>query len=123
MTPGKLDRERSFGTIAGHAVAAYEQDGLLYAGDDSLIGSPKTVSESLPVRTGAVIQTDSLVSAKAFLKQVLAGSALPKSTLYSLAENNNQNWGSVKDAAADLNIIKFMYQKSETWRLPEESNS
>jgi hypothetical protein len=116
-----LDRTKPYGVITGHATAAFEQNGLLYAGSGELLGTPKTVAKSETVVSDAVILTDQVVAAKAFLENILAGGALAKAAVYREAEANNQDWTVVKAVSADMGIVKFNYQKAETWRLPEEA--
>ena len=117
----KLDRTKSFGIVSGHPVAMYQQDDLLFNASEELIGTPKTTAEAPPAKKEEQIQTDQLVSAKAFLAQILAGNALSKAVVYTEAEKNNQDWETVKNAAVDMGIVKFSFQKAETWRLPEQA--
>jgi len=112
-----LNRSKPYAAIAGHPRASYEQDGLLYDGAGNLLGTPPTVAKS--VEEHNLIQTDQLVSAQEFLKNVLASGAVSKATLYKEAENNNQPWDAVKDASIALNVMKFKFKQSEMWRLSE----
>jgi len=113
----KLDRNKPYATISGHPRAHYEQDSLLYDGAGDLLGTPPTVAKS--VEEHNLIQTDNLISAQEFLKNVLASGAVSKATLYKEAENNNQSWDAVKDASITLNVMKFKFKQSEMWRLSE----
>jgi hypothetical protein len=113
-----LDRNKPYGTISGHPVAHFEQDSLLYDAGGNLIGTPKTVKKA--VEKEDQILTDNLVSAKNFLRNILREGALTKSVVYRAAQDNNQVWDSVKDAAINLDIKKFTFQKSEMWKLPDD---
>lgn len=115
-----LDRAKTFGVIHGHATAAFEQNGLLYDGAGALLGTPKTVSKSTTVTHDSTVLTDQVVAAKAFLENILAGGPLSKAAVYREAEANNQDWTTLRAVSADMGIVKFNYQKAETWRLPEE---
>jgi hypothetical protein len=117
----KLDKTKPFGIVHGHTSAAFEQGGLLYDGSGDLLGTPKTVAASERVESDSIIQTDQAVAAKAFLANILSGGALSKAAIYKAAESNNQDWTTVKAVSADMGIVKFSYQKAETWRLPEET--
>lgn len=114
----KLDRSKPYGTISGHSVAHYEQDGLLYSGSGDLLGTPPTVAKS--VEDHNIIQTDNLISAQEFLKNILSSGAVGKPTVYKEAENNNQSWDAVKDASIAMNVMKFKFKNVETWRLSEQ---
>lgn len=116
-----LDRNKPYGTIAGHPAAHYEQDGLLFDGAGKLLGTPTFVAAAPKVTLDEAMQTDALVSAAAFLKNILKGGALSKAVVYKEAEANNQPWESVRQASVDLGIMKFQFQKAETWRLGEDA--
>jgi hypothetical protein len=116
----KLDRERPYATIVGHSIARYEQNGLLYAGNDELIGTPKTVAASVQVEDSSRIMTDSLAGAMLFLRNVLKEGPLSKAVVYKESENNLQFWDSVRDAALELKVHKFTYKGNEMWKLPDE---
>lgn len=115
----KLDRTKSFGIVCGHAYAAFEQDGLLFDGAGELAGTPKTVAADERVVKDSIIQTDALVSATAFLLNILKEGAVTKAVVYKEAGNNNQVWESVHTAAIDMGIHKLNFKGAETWKLPE----
>jgi hypothetical protein len=116
----KLDRKKPYGTIVGHAFAQFEQDGLLFDGAGNSVSSPPPQKKSAV--EAHVLETDAVVSAKAFLKNILTGTTLTKSVIYKTAEENNQSWDAVKTAAADIGVVKFTYSGKEQWKLPEEQN-
>jgi hypothetical protein len=97
-------------TVFGDLRARYEQDGTLF---DSL-GEP--VFEERP-RTEYLIETSELDSAKTFLENILKNGALSKAQVYKTAESNNQPWELVKRAADAMELVKFTYAKTETWKL------
>lgn len=115
-----LDRTKPYGAINGHPVARYEQSGLLYDGAGQLLGSENTMANDARVLEETRAMTDSLVNAIEFLKTILATGPVSKAAVYKEAENNNQVWSVVKDAALELKICTFQYRKSEMWKLPEE---
>ena len=102
-----------FATITGHSSAAYEQGGMLFDG----AGEP--LSPEKRAKTDAIIETDDLANAKAFLMTILKNGPLSKSTVYKAAEGNNQAWTDVTRAAEMLPVMKFSYQKQEHWKLSE----
>lgn len=107
----KLDRGRSYGVVAGHSWALFEQDGVLFNGaGETQEGGPDPVT----------IETNELNGAKAFLSQILKGGPLSKATIYKAAGENNQPWPDVKAAAEDMKIVTFSYKNAETWKLNEE---
>ncbi len=112
----KLDRTKPFGTIVGHKVAKFEQNGLLFNVRGELIDAPKAA----PVQPDLVIETDQVDSGRLFLLNILKSGPLSKSAVYKVAEENNQSWDSVSKAAALLGVVKFSYNKATMWKLPEE---
>jgi hypothetical protein len=112
-----LDRARQYGTITGHSVAVYEQDGLLFDGRGQLLGTPKTVKSSLAAEEKLI--TDDMSQARLFLKNILKNGPLAKSAIYKIAEDNNQSWPSVKTAAADLSVVSYTQKDTEVWKLQE----
>jgi len=116
----KLDLKKPYGTIFGHPIAAYEQNGVLFdgAGKPVNMGPKPVFSKNTTFAPGL---DDPLAGAKAFLLQILKENPLSKSIVYREAENNNQVWDHVRDAAIALGIVKFTDgpTKLEMWRLPE----
>lgn len=112
-----LNKSKPYASIFGHASAHFEQGGLLYDASGELLGTPPTVAKSLS--ESDIVLTDALVSAKAFLANILSTGALSKAAVYKAAEGNNQPWDIVKDASIEMKVMKFQYQKSETWKLSE----
>lgn len=106
-----LDKTKPYGTVYGHDVARYEQDGKLYTGT----GAPVE-----PPRSDLVIETDQVDSASIFLKNILKNGPLAKSAVFKVAGENNQEWSSVTDAAESIGIVKFTYKNATMWKLPEE---
>lgn len=115
-----LDKAKPYGTITGHPVAVYMQNGLMYDGAGQLLGSENTASKDERVLEDTRAMTDALVNAIEFLKTILASGPVSKAAVYKEAENNNQVWSVVKDAALELKVHMFQYRKSEMWKLPEE---
>ena len=111
-----LDKTKPYGIVYGSATVAFEQEGVLYAADGTAVDAP-TVSKPDPI----VVETDALEGAKAFLMQVLRGGPRSKAVVYKAAEDNNQLWEDVKRAAGLVSVVKFQFNKSETWKLPEDA--
>ena len=111
----KLDKSFPYGTVTGHAVAAYEQGGMLFDGAGESLGAPRRSA----VDRDKVIQSADLQSAKTFLETVLSNGALSKPVVFKAAEGSNQSWDLVKQAAEDMAVVKFQFQKMETWKLSE----
>lgn len=113
----QLDKSKPFGTVIGHATARFEQDGTLFDAAGRPLGTP---AQTHLEQADKIIETDAVESARLFLLNVLRGGPLSKSTLYKVAEENNQLWSDVSKAAIILNITKFTFNKSTMWKLPEE---
>ena len=106
-----LDYSRSYGVVAGHSWAAFEQDGVLFNGaGESQEDGPDPV----------IIETNELNGAKTFLAHILKGGPLSKATIDKAAGENNQAWPDVKAAAEEMKIVTFSYKNAETWKLSEE---
>jgi len=108
----KLDKTKAYGTIWGHESASFEQGGVLFDAGGFPIGAP--------VKDSRVIVTDNIASAGMFLNNVLSGGPLAKAVLYKEAENNNQAWDKVKEAADLIGVVRYTTNKVESWRLPEK---
>jgi len=115
----KLDKQRSYGTVMGHHTASYEQDGVLF---DALGNAIDSLLSENPV-ADAIIETDAVESAKAFLRVVLRGNPVNKSAIYKEAESNNQSWEDVKKAFSLLGGTTFTYNRATMWKLPTEEVS
>jgi len=113
----KLDKDKPFGIITGHARAHYEQDGQLFNAQGEVVEPPGVMKSS---EDGAAIPTDELDSAKQFLMNILKGRSLPKAEIYKEAESNNQVWDNVKNALVEIGAVKVMVGKTETWKLSEK---
>ena len=115
----KLDRSLPYGTVYGgdptpvRGKTKYVQGGAEFDYEGNFI-PPKPVP-----RKDYTIETDELVSARAFLSQILKSGPLSKAQCYKAAEDNNQTWGFVKQASEDLKLVKFKYRGSEMWKLPD----
>lgn len=115
-----LDRTKSFGTITGHATAAYSQDGHLFDGSGYLI--TEDADKRMPVLIAKGIRApDSLENAKMFLTNILADGPVAKSTVFEVAEKNNQPWDQITLAFNTLGLQSYAAPKNRAmmWRLPE----
>ena len=110
-----LDKTKPYGVIYGSATVAFEQDGVLYAANGTPVDAA-TPTKPEPI----VVETDALEGAKAFLMHVLRSGPRSKAVIYKAAEDNNQHWDDVKRAAGLVSVVKFQFNKSETWKLPED---
>ena len=120
----KLDRTQPYGTIVGHSLAQYEQDGHLYDAVGDIIGHRPEYTLDAMISRGERAP-DSVENAKAFLLQILGSGPVPKSIVYKEAEQNNQPWAEVTKAFEVLGAqaIKGAGKGSPTvWKLPETSN-
>lgn len=121
----KLKENRPYGTIHGHPVYVYEQDGKFFNGsrdqvdqDGSKVDGGKEEVDST-IDKDKVIQTDGVDTATAFLKNLLGGGAMAKAILYQQAEGMQLDWNDVKKAATAMKIISSQRNKQEFWQLPE----
>lgn len=110
----KLDRERPFGVIYGHAKAAYEQDGVLFNG----AGKPIDEATTKEIEKDKIVETNDVSNAKTFLETVLKNGPLAKPQVLKIAEGANQRWADVTKAASLVDIVKYQYRNSEMWKLP-----
>lgn len=110
-----LDFSKPHGVIVGHDIARYEQDGVLYRANGSLVNEED--GARIPDLTDISLPDDNLESASVFLRNVLADGPLSKATVFRACQDNNQDWESVKRAAVKAKVEKFQFQKNETWRL------
>ena len=108
----KFDETKPFGVICGDPNRRFEQNGLFYDSSKRMIGGELDIAD-------LIIQTDQVDSAEAFLRNILEGRAVSKSAIYKEAENNNQDWDSVKKASEMVKVIKSQRNKQEFWQLPE----
>jgi hypothetical protein len=109
-----LNFKQPYGMVYGHDTIRYTQAGKNFdAQGKELVEKP----EELKVQD-KVINTK-LADAKAFLLQILKENPVSKSAIYKEAENNNQHWDNVKDAAIEIGIVKFTTKNLEMWKLPE----
>jgi hypothetical protein len=116
-----LDRSKPYADVYGSDTIRYEQGGVCFNAQGIELGSPQEPPKlELVPQTDLEVPTDELESAKQFLRTVLRTSPVSKSAVYKAAEQNNQTWAWVTKAAASLSIVKFQYQKMETWKLPQE---
>lgn len=119
IVPTKLDRSRLYGIVYGSDEYKYAQDGVLY----DAAGAPvrletKVVHPKKKVENPKMV-SDGVASASAFLKTLLkGGAALPKSVVYAEADNNNQKWEDVTEAAVDT-VKRFSVKNVELWKLVE----
>jgi hypothetical protein len=128
----RLDEKRPYGTIWGHSEAGFEQDGLLFGFDKICLddakkaekATVKTEVEETEPPTGLpdknkVLETDAVDSARRFLTTILANGPVAKTVVFSEAQKNNQDWTSVKEAAAimDIQVVKQAKNKPEQWAL------
>ncbi len=111
----KLDKSKGYGTVAGHDKAVYEQNGILFDG----AGDELTPDKAKAVKAEATSRDMMLESAALFLKNILINGPMDRSALYREVEQNNQDWESVKTAAAKLEVRKYKKGSTEMWKLTE----
>ena len=110
----KLNFKQPYGVVYGHDEIRYTQEGKNFDAQGREVGA-KPVDQKPKVQT----KSTALDNAKAFLLQILKENPLSKSAIYKEAENNNHLWDDVKNAAVELNIVKFTKANLEMWKLPE----
>lgn len=115
----KLNKQRPYGTVFGHDTAVFEQDGLLFDGAGEPLGGEQS---RVPVKESAVASKTQakIASARAFLENILSGGALDKSVIFKEAENNNQHWGDVKTAFAQMEGKTFKRGAVTLWHISTE---
>ena len=114
QTVCKLDQGQPFSYVYGHPVIKYEQGGVNFDRSGNYVHvKPKETQTD-------VIETPRFDSAKAFLLQILKSGSLSKSVIYKTAQDNNQEWEMVKQAAQIMKLVVFKQSGAERWKLPEE---
>jgi hypothetical protein len=111
-----LDRKAPFGVVFGSSHIGFEQNGRLYNHRGELL---RTQDVEKVKKVDSVIVTDADHSAQLFLSNVLSGGPLSRAELYKAAESSNQTWDAVKNAAAQMSIVKFKKSNTEYWKLQE----
>lgn len=114
----KMNLKQPYGVVYGHAEIRYTQGGKNYDSQYNEIGAPKEQPAPKKVEVPAA-GNPMLANARAFLLQILKENPLSKSAVYKEAENNNQVWNDVRDAAIELGVQKFTKKNLEMWELPE----
>jgi hypothetical protein len=114
----KLDKSKSYGTVYGHDSAMFQQGDTLFDGAGNPI-APSIKEASKPKGKDAVIEHDGVEQAKDFLKNILKQGPLSKSVIFKTANDNNQAWEDVKNAAVSLNINRVQLKGMETWKLTD----
>ena len=110
----KLDKKLPFGVVTGHARARYEQCGVLFdVAGESIQPDKKAAQKDM------IIETNKVVNSKDFLRNILRGGPLSKSAIFKVSEDSNQPWPMVKLAADALGMIRYQFDKTEMWKLPE----
>lgn len=100
-----LDKTKPYGHIYGHPNALFEQGGMLFDG----AGSPAVIEESVP--------TEEQVEVGDWLKEMLDGGPMAQTALYKEAENLGHCWDDVKKAAVSMQVKKYVYAKTDMWKL------
>ena len=116
----KLDTSKPHAVVYGHLEASYEQNGILYDGGGNPLQPPKPEQAKAKAKE-IIVEHDGVENAKEFLKNILKQGPLSKSTVFKTAEDNNQKWEHVKDAASLLNIAKVHAKGLEVWKLSDVS--
>ena len=114
----KMDMKKPYGTVFGHGIVAYVQDGKEFDGQLEEVGAPTPA----PVpKTAKGKPAAAPSNAETFLLQILKENPLSKSVIYKEVENNNQNWNDIRTAAAEMGIVRYTQNTLEMWRLPENA--
>lgn len=113
----ELDFDKPYGTVHGSDKYRYVQEGRHFDGLGQFV--PEVPALPRP-REEVLIETDAVDSAREFLKNILKENPLPKSRVYSEAENNNQNWEAVNTARKLLKVKSFVVHNVEMWKLISE---
>ena len=120
----KLNLKQPYGVVYGHDVIKYTQNGKNY--DTQFMEVVEGKPEKAPQQPKGTPPKElskgeqALADAKAFLVQILKVNPLSKAAVFKECESNNQSWDMVKNAAVELNIVKFSQKNMEMWKLPEE---
>ena len=109
----KFDPAFPFALVYGRPGVRYSQGGLDFDIEGNEVKARKRTMRDV------IIEGDLVSSAKEFLKTVLAKGPQPKFVIYRAAEENNQLWQAVKEAAEVLGLVKFKFRTREYWKLPE----
>lgn len=119
----KLNKSRPYGTIAGHAMASYEQDGVLFDASGEQLAEytpPKKTGPKPKEPVFATLNERAVANAGEFLKNILREGPMDKSIVFKEAENNNQHWDTVKLAFAELKGKTSKLGNATLWALNYE---
>lgn len=96
----KFDPKKPHGAIWGHPTAAYEQDGVLFAGDGSVVvsGVP-AIADEIPETADSSGTPES-----DFVRSMLSGGQVAQSNIYKECGFRGLDWAKVKTAAADQGV-------------------
>ena len=111
----KLDRSRPFGMIIGADYAKYEQDGRLFNEREEPIDFRE--ADALEETEETLINNEPL-PVEAFLKTILRGGPIQKSTVRQLADQANLQWSDVQDAFAAAQGMPYNYKGTVMWKAP-----
>lgn len=114
----KLDKTQPYGLVYGHERAHFEQKGVLFGADGTALDY---AAPAVPDAKDRIIESPDVDSARTFLLNVLKSGPLSKSALYKIVLDNNQDWQVINNAAELLGVVRFAYQKTTMWKLPEEA--
>lgn len=111
----KLDMKRPYGVVHGHLKIAFEQDGRQfdYEGNETDGRGPVKFFDADIDAT----RPEELSAAELFLKNILSGGPVSKSSVYREAEANNQNWDNVKNAAGKIGVQYVKQKGMQYWKL------
>lgn len=114
----KLNEKLSYGTIHGHPIYSYEQNGKFFDGLRNEVNPEGAVVQT---KQDDIIQTDRVESAKAFLRNLLADGPIAKAILFKQAEGmaNVFSWDEVNKAKDVMQVIISQRNKQDFWQLPE----
>jgi hypothetical protein len=125
----QLNPKQPYATIVGHEWARFEQNGILFDSRGSAREAAKTITKAAankakPVAAPAPAAQDTKVeNAMEFLRNLLAGGPIDKSVVFKEAENNCQDWETVKTAFAQMNGANIKRGPSTLWRLNTEAEN
>lgn len=108
----KLDTNRPYAQIWGHAAASYEQGGILFDGSGEAVEeNAKEINEE------TAENEDALVVARELLTSALSGGAVSKGGVFKAAEDAHVAWADVMSMAAAMNVRKYKQGRAEMWKL------
>lgn len=122
MQTQKFDPSKPHAMVYGHPDALYEQDGILYGGDNNPVedneGRRGDAPKASKKASAPKVKADEEKSPVAlFLSELLEGGPLLQNNVKKEAEKAGLEWSDVLSTAAEMSIQKYKSGIANMWKL------